>query len=185
MTRRASSLLLTSAALWLIFSCFNLLDPFMDDFNSLFDYVTELSFGLAFLPLALGVGALVHAHKEGERPLGKVATAGRWLLMLGGAIMPLKSIAWSLVAATVGVASGATAPILPFFTIAALSSFLGLILSASGIIKAGALPRWGGVALLLSLPLALAPIGSFVSVLLLLGASLAARQGLAVQTRTI
>lgn len=185
MIRRASPPLLTSAFIWLVFSCSNLLDPFMDDFNSLFDYVTELSFGLAFLPLALGVGALVQAHKEAGRPLGKVATAGRWILMLGGAIMPLKSIAWSLVAATVGVASGATAPILPFFLIALLSSFLGLILAGSGIIKAGALPRWGGVALLLSLLVALAPMGSFLSVLLLLAASLATRQGLAAEARTI
>lgn len=137
------------------------LDADLLDFDSAVDYLREwvyLGGVLAWTVLLLALRA-VHGAPELHRPdaparsaLGIVGAVGWWLAVLGhGAILLKEGVVLA-----VGITLGTPAllpvhdAIGPLFLAGVLASMVGTVLLGAGMLRAGVLPRWAGVAQLLA-----------------------------------
>ncbi|CAA9266679.1 MAG: hypothetical protein AVDCRST_MAG77-2879 [uncultured Chloroflexi bacterium] len=149
------------------------LDADMMDFDSAVDYLREwvyLGGILAWTALLVALRAVHRAvHRSGrigaQTGLGTPGGAGWWLAVLGHGAILLKEA----VVLAVGIALGTPAllrlqaAIGPLYVASVLASLVGCALLGAGVLRAGVLPRWAGVALLLSY-LVVFPLGEYAPV---------------------
>lgn len=125
-------------------SIVNLVAPQRPVFNSLTDYSIEILFAAA---LAGTLGAIAGLHVAQRDSYGRLGALGSLTAFIGHALL--------LASATATALTGGNVLETAFFA-GFLAAVVGLILLGAATLRAGALPRWCGVLLIVGFPMSVA-----------------------------
>jgi hypothetical protein len=163
----ASNLFFAAGVLWVLEAIGELFGGYVEDFNNLFDYLSESTFGLYFAAFFLGALYLTKSHQEiSGRKLGWVGRIGLGLLGFGAAAMVLKSTTNVVYHGFIGdvFLFAENGPLNFVFLIGGLSFVLGTILFMIGCMTGKVLPWWVAALFVLSLFFVFVPVfGKYVA----------------------
>ena len=114
-------------------------------FGSPYFYLSNVVFVIAFLGT---LGGLIGLHALQAPSYGRIGWAGFYASLVGVSLM--------LVAVVISIAAGRSIGVVEaIFGIAFLVTLVGLVLYGAATLQARVLPRWGGVALIIALPVSI------------------------------
>lgn len=132
---------IAAGMMYIVAGILNLLDPQSDVFVSLFDYLIEFVFAVAWLGTLGAIASLHAAQREGH---GQLGTAGSATAFVGYVLLFVVSVANILAGREVlGIV----------VLLGLLGVLVGLILLGIAILRTRSLPRWCGVLLIVVIPL--------------------------------
>ena len=138
---------LVAGAAWIVEGLLTLLGPQQgpEAFGSPYFYLSNVVFVIAFLGT---LGGLIGLHALQAPSYGRIGRAGFYASLVGVSLM--------LVAVVISIAAGRSIGVIEaIFGIAFLVTLVGLVLYGAATRQAKVLPRWGGVALIIALPVSI------------------------------
>ncbi|MBA2784214.1 MAG: hypothetical protein M3514_07320 [Actinomycetota bacterium] len=130
----------------------SMVDNNQPDLHSLAYYLVEITFGASHVALLITFVALLRLHtRQGSRSYGRLARVSFYAAFIGSALMIVKTALIVVIGLVLG-AQVITDLIVGFGVLYLTGDFLGMVgLALLGIatLRAGVLPRWVGLALVL------------------------------------
>ncbi|MFP3122589.1 hypothetical protein OH784_07395 [Ectobacillus funiculus] len=182
MAKSASNLFFTAGVLWVLEAIGEVFGGYVEDFNNIYDYLSEATFGLYFAAFFTGALYLAKSrHVISGHKLGWLGKIGLVLLGLGAVLMTSKALINVVYHGFIGnqflFAEGG--PLNPIFLIGGLSFVLGTIVFTIGCITGKILPWWAATLFVLSLFFVFVPVfGKYIAAALyvLIGALVLKKQ---------
>ncbi|WP_066315839.1 hypothetical protein [Bacillus sp. FJAT-29814] len=165
--KSASNLFFAAGILWVLEAISEIFGGYVEDFNNVFDYLSESTFGLYFAAFFLGAFYLTKSHQEiSGRMLGWGGRIGLALLGLGAVFMTAKSAVNVIYHGFIGdvFLFAESGPLNFIFLIGVLSFVLGTIVFTIGCMTGKVLPWWVAALFILSLFFVFVPVfGKYVA----------------------
>lgn len=167
MAKSASYMFFAAGVLWVLEAVGEMFGGYVEDFNNIFDYLSETTFGLYFVAIFMGAFYLTKAHNViSVRPFGWFGKIGLVLLGLGAVLMTSKAMINVVYHGFIGdqflFAEGG--PLNPIFLIGGLSSVLGTIIFTIGCLTDRVLPWWVALLFVISLFFVFVPVfGKYIA----------------------
>jgi hypothetical protein len=167
MVRSASNLFIAAGVLWVFEAISEMIGGYVEDFNNIFDYFSEATFGLYFAIFFMGALYLAKSHRviSGHK-LGWLGKIGLVLLGLGAVLMVSKSTINLVYHGFIGneFLFAESGPLNPIFLMGILFFLLGTLVFTIGCMTGKVLPWWVAILFVLSLFFVFVPvIGKYIA----------------------